>query len=90
MLLAFNDSLVCFLKYIFSSLDLLIIGFLKALVTYCERFALNNFFFNGVCMFKTLKNVSSNNLHVFICVMDKIFCRFSLKDSELKMSIFGC
>ena len=34
-------------------------------------------------MFKTLKNVSSNCLHVFICVVDKIFCRSSLKISEL-------
>ena len=30
-------------------------------------------------MFKTLKNVSSNCLHVFICVVDDVFCRFSLE-----------
>ena len=34
-------------------------------------------------MFETLKYVSSYCLHVFICVVDKMFCRSSLKDSEL-------
>ena len=70
-----------FLKYIFSSLDLLIIAFLKPLVIYFEWFALYNFFINGACMFKTLKNVFSNSLHMFICVVDKIFSRSSLKDT---------
>ena len=32
-------------------------------------------------MFEILKNVSSNCLYVFICVIDKILCRSSLKDS---------
>ena len=35
-------------------------------------------------MFKALKNMSPNCLHLFICIVDKIFCRSSLKDSELK------
>ena len=41
-------------------------------------------------MFKTLKNVSSNCSHVFVCVADKIFCLSSLKDSELKFLYSLC
>ena len=51
--------------------------------SYCEWFGLNNYFFNNECIFKTLKNVSPNCRHVFICDEDKIFWRSALKDSEL-------
>ena len=51
--------------------------------SYCEWFGLNNYFFNDACVFKTLKNVSPNCRHVFICDEDKIFWRSVLKDSEL-------
>ena len=55
----FKDSVVFFLKYIFSKYDLFIVAFLNDLVTYGAWFAQSTLFFNGACLFNTPRIFSS-------------------------------
>ena len=62
-----------------------VVCFLKHMI---DSFALMNdlpliIYFSMIFHVQNTSNMCSNCLHLFICVVDKTFCRSSLKDSEL-------